>query len=234
MTFTPSTFLAEGPARARPYPTFPLLAERVAVEAIITAWERVRTSETAQASPAKEVPITVRLQKELNQLLEAETVPGFTCSVFETVIRGGEVENAAGTSPERRPDLTFRLNGKNPAGTVREHYALFTECKVIDATHSVKNYCDTGVMRFVQSEYAWAMPRALMIAYARLPADLAGLRMTLTGDAMYMTVGDPVLTSTASCQALESRHARLIDDAASPNGTIELQHVWLPLDSASA
>jgi hypothetical protein len=46
--------------------------------------------------------------------------------------------------------------------------ALFAECKPVDGAHPIaKHYCEGGIQRFVNGEYAWAMQEGMMIAYVR-------------------------------------------------------------------
>ena len=42
------------------------------------------------------------------------------------------------------------------------------ECKPIDEKHSVnEHYCNKGIRRFVDGEYAWPMQECLMLGYSR-------------------------------------------------------------------
>ena len=224
-------FLASGPAQPLPYPGFPEVAHRVVLQAVVAAWEGVCTTAVARTVPRKEVPITVELQQQLNRMLneEASTVPGFTASIFETVIRGGEIENVDESSMERRPDRTFRLAGTSPARTTREHYGMFTECKLLDSTHSLNAYCETGLRRFLQSEYAWAMPHALMLAYADTDSTPADLAIHLASEDANGTIGTPAVDVPPPSAGVRSRHARERAGIAAASGPIDITHVWLSL-----
>jgi len=227
-------FLAAGPPDRIPYPAFSPPVQEVILRAITTAWEVVRSRAAARTVPRREVPITLDLQRELNRLLELDNDSGFTSSMFETVIRGGEIENVDATSPERRPDLTFRLAGATPPNTAREHYGMFAECKLIDERHSLRSYCDTGLRRFVECEYGWAMPHALMLAYALSspePTDLIGF---LRGSTEYRTLGEPTLLSAPPVDRVQSIHDRHRNGVDAASGPVELIHVWLPLVPAPA
>jgi hypothetical protein len=210
------------------------MAQGVIVDAVVAAWDHVQTGEAARTHPPEEVSITLELQRRLNEMLNDEepSVPGFTSSMFETVVRGGEIENADSTSLERRPDLTFRLQGKSPLKTAREHYALFTECKVVDRSRSLKGYCDTGLRRFITCEYAWAMPHALMIAYSEsetTPGDLASF---LSSSTDCETIGVPTVDAPPP-SVLRSKHGRNQSGAAAPSGPVDITHLWLPLVAGS-
>jgi hypothetical protein len=48
------------------------------------------------------------------------------------------------------------------------HDALFVECKRVDKTHAAgSKYCEDGLCRFVDGDYAWAMEEGLMLGYSR-------------------------------------------------------------------
>lgn len=229
-----TAFLAVGPAHRLPYPSYSLPVQSVIVRALSKAWEVVRTCAAARTDPRLEVPITIELQRELNRMLDTDNDIGFTASVFETVIRGGETENMDGTSPERRPDLTFRLAGAAPVNTMREHYGMFAESKILDATHTLRGYCDTGLRRFVDCEYAWAMPHALMLAYALPPTTPAELVTFLRSRDQYRTIGEPSVYLAPPADGVRSSHTRQMNAVDSESGPIEITHVWLPLISEEA
>jgi hypothetical protein len=229
-----TAFLAAGPAHRLPYPSYSVAVQRVVVRALLKAWDVVRNHTAARTTPRREVPITIELQQELNRMLDTDNDIGFTASVFETVIRGGETENMDRTSPERRPDLTFRLVGAAPANTMREHCAMFAECKLLDATHTLRGYCDTGLRRFVDCEYAWAMSHALMLAYALPTATPVELAAFLCSRDEYRTIGDLFLNIAPQADGLLSIHGRQRNAVDSESGPIEITHVWLPLVSGEA
>jgi hypothetical protein len=56
-----------------------------------------------------------------------------------------------------------------------EYDALFVECKPVDKTHAAGGkYCDDGLNRFVNGDYAWAMQEGMMLGYARDGRTIAG------------------------------------------------------------
>ncbi len=60
------------------------------------------------------------------------------------------------------------LDEEEPRLVLSGHDALFVECKPIDKTHAAGGkYCDDGLCRFVDGDYAWAMEEGLMLGYAR-------------------------------------------------------------------
>jgi hypothetical protein len=65
------------------------------------------------------------------------------------------------------PDLVFHLQPER-LDTLSTHDAIFAECKPVHATRAAgAHYCDRGIVRFINGDYAWAMQDALMIAYVR-------------------------------------------------------------------
>jgi hypothetical protein len=61
-----------------------------------------------------------------------------------------------------RPDESFRTRIQS------DQWGVFAECKPVDVDHFAgSDYCDKGLVRFIQGRYAWAMQDALMVAYAR-------------------------------------------------------------------
>jgi hypothetical protein len=175
------------------------------------------------------------LQLALNELLddEEEPVSGFSSELFETVERGAEVVNYSGMKLEKRPDLRFRMQGRIPSVSDRTHYGMFVECKLLDATHSLRLYAVNGVLRFVQGDYAWAMPHGMMLAYVRSSAPTHDDLITFLkkGRAEYSVVDTSHGSPEDVDEFVRSVHDRLwmYPSPASSPGQIELIHVWLRL-----
>lgn len=127
---------------------------------------------------AKEDQVTAALRSIIeNDLRQTGSVRGFNRRSYEPVDRQAQVANFDGTRQAKSPDLCFRLrhDGAVPRMTVSEFDALFVECKPVDAAHSAGHcYCDSGLVRFVQGDYAWAMQEGMMLAYARDGRTIAG------------------------------------------------------------
>lgn len=119
----------------------------------------------------KEDEITAALRAIIeNDLRQSGSVPGFNRRTFEAVIRQGQVVNYSLTKLGKTPDLCFKLRNdeEEPRLVLSEHEALFAECKPVDEDHPAgSKYCDDGLCRFVDGDYAWAMEQALMIGYVR-------------------------------------------------------------------
>ncbi|WP_145952388.1 hypothetical protein [Paludisphaera borealis] len=112
-----------------------------------------------------------------NDFRRTGCIPGFNTKVYESVVRQTQVANYDRTKIGKAPDLCFRLQPDD-----QEEYwglsiydALFVECKPVDKTHSAGgDYCDKGLVRFIEGDYAWAMQDAMMVAYARHDRSVVG------------------------------------------------------------
>lgn len=102
-----------------------------------------------------------------NRLRRSREVPGFNRRVFGKVVRAPKMTNFDGSHPDKMPDLVFELN-RDSLPVLPTHDALVVECKPVDKTHPAgRDYCDKGLHRFVNGDYAWTMQEALMVAYVR-------------------------------------------------------------------
>ena len=105
-----------------------------------------------------------------NDLRQTGEIAGFNSFFYEPVVRHAPVTNYSGEKLAKAPDLSFKLRDSTtePRPVVSSHDALFVECKPVDAGHAAGGaYCDNGLIRFVNGDYAWAMQEAVMLAYAR-------------------------------------------------------------------
>jgi hypothetical protein len=120
---------------------------------------------------ASEDKLTAALRGVIeNDFRRTGCISGFNIRTFETVYRQAQVSDYTGKKLGKSPDLCFRLSPDDSEEYfgISEHDALFVECKPVDNTHPAgSKYCDDGLIRFVTGDYAWAMPQAMMIAYAR-------------------------------------------------------------------
>lgn len=163
-----------------------LLIRRV----LMRAFEILR-AESFPLATAKEDEVTAALRSTVeNNLRQTGEVRGFNKRTFEMVVRQGQWTNYNGTVLTKTPDLFFKLRDDEGrrTGVLSEFDGLFIEAKPVDSTHPAgSKYCDDGLIRFVRGDYAWAMPEAMMLAYARkgrtitdhlVPAMKAKPRMT--------------------------------------------------------
>jgi hypothetical protein len=203
-----------------------------------TAWQvLLRAVEAGEFSicAATEDQITERLHLILGELHTAGDNAVRGLSQFETSIREGNVRSFDGQHLDCQPDLTFRpLRGHIETGNTVPT-AIFIECKPIDRAHPVvSTYCRAGLARFVKGDYAWAVDRAMMLAYVRnvctLPEGLsclenAELAMDMNLQGRLETIS-PTINGDIVCQ---SRHDRsfCLSDGCNPVGLITVHHLWL-------
>lgn len=228
-----------------PHPTLGIIVRRTIEDAIRIAWQRLRTEELPKRinlATASEVKFTARLVKILNKLRDVpdEALRNFSSSMFQVVVRGGEVESFDGKHLEKRPDMVFRLIQPRPGIASSEYDGLFVECKVVDVKHPLSSYCKQGLRRFLDGEYAWAMQEALMVAYVRggwtVPEKLAPyLKKHSSAYAIVEMLAPRVGEGPAKPQVLVSAHARTWSyPGGETPGKIEVAHLWLDAESKPA
>lgn len=172
--------------------------KRAIERALRWAWSEVSQRWPQLIRSGSEEQITARLHRVLNEqtATNRRAAPGL--HLFETVNRGAKVESPTGRI-ELMPDLVFRP--PIPRGVRnRTDWGYFIECKIIDGARSVGLYCNNGVARFVNGEYAAWMPSGAMLAYVRdgsrpytaLQARLARAFSTQSHAARSLDVSDSV------------------------------------------
>ncbi len=78
-----------------------------------------------------------------------------------------KLQNFDRSSIGKKCDFTFRRAVPQP-GTSRLHNAFFVEAKLVTNDHTMGYYASTGLERFLDGDYAWAMPQAMLLGYKRL------------------------------------------------------------------
>lgn len=177
-----------------------------------------------------------------NDLRQTGEIGGFNSTSYERVVRHAQVTNYNGQKLAKAPDLSFKLRdaGAERRPVVSSYDALFVECKPVDAGHAAGSaYCDDGLIRFVNGDYAWAMQEGMMLAYARDGRTIAGhLIPAMTASARNASLGTvkrlqvcPELAAAACSEAEAvhvSQHRR---DFPWPDGKgratdITVYHLW--------
>ncbi len=215
-----------------------LLVRRVLLRAFDLLRER-----SFPLATAKEDEVTAALRSIIEtDLRQSGTVRGFNRRTYETVVRQGQVANFDHSRLAKTPDLCFKLRNDESERrlVLSEHDALFTECKPVDAKHAAGGrYCDDGLCRFVDGDYAWAMEEGMMLAYARGGRTIAKHLLPAMSEPARMkslrTEYLPKLSAAAGAGSAEfaeavqvSRHRR---DFSWPDGKgqatpIDVFHVW--------
>lgn len=224
-----------------PHPRLGLPVVLLVRRILIHAFDLLRERNFPLAT-ALEDEITTALKSIIeNDLRQSGKIAGFSKRIYETVIRQGQVANYNQTKLTKTPDLCFKLRNDEEElrPVLSEHDALFVECKPVDGTHSVGGkYCDDGLCRFVDGDYAWAMEEGMMLAYSRkrsiaehlIPAMQESKRQQqLKVTDFPHTVNHPAAITRNFCETLYvSRHARGFPWVADkgPATDIFIYHSW--------
>ena len=155
-----------------PHPDLEIGVKLIVEEALRVAWSHLiqnRSRYGIDLDKCHEKFISEKLQEILEYIIKAECIPGFTCEFFHPFTREEHLRNFNGSSIDKQPDLIFRLiDEKRSAYVDRTYDGIFVECKPIDNDHTTgQTYCAKGIIRFVNGDYAWAMPCSMMIGYVR-------------------------------------------------------------------
>lgn len=215
-----------------------LLLRRV----LMKAFEKLRDRGFPLAAE-REDRITEQLFNVLeNDLRQTGEVIGFNSAFYDRVVRHAEVTNYNGEKLAKTPDLSFKLrHGESESRPVlSSHDALFVECKPVDGDHAAGSaYCDDGLIRFVNGDYAWAMQDAMMLGYVRNGRSIAGhLVPAMAASARQQSLAvvqqlQPCEEAgAATCAEAEavylSRHRRAFTwpDGKGPATDITVFHLW--------
>ena len=118
-------------------------------------------------------------------------------------------------------------------------FPLVAEAKILDATASktAALYCENGIRRFVEGEYAWANREAFMVGYVR---DGSSIDSALKGVLSRAMASDPpgylveklqVKKGSGASDFASTRHGRDFayggQDPPNSPGPISIWHLWL-------
>ena len=116
---------------------------------------------------------------------------------------------------------------------------MVAEAKILDAATSktAELYCDKGIRRFVEGEYAWGNREAFMIGYVRDGSSINTTLKACLSKAMdshpdrYLVEALPLPVGSNSSDLAYTRHGRdfVYGSQRPPNrpGPISLWHLWL-------
>jgi hypothetical protein len=127
-----------------------------------------RALDLLRTEPPSDFDLAVHLQHVVeNRLRKTGEVPGFNQRSFGRLWREPKVVSYDMRHLDKMPDMIFHLN-RDSLAVLSTEDGLFVECKPADKAHPAgQDYCDEGVRRFVDGEYAWAMQDAMMVGYSR-------------------------------------------------------------------
>lgn len=151
-----------------PHPpiAFPIIL--VVRNAVIQVLDALRAQKTIDLGQLKEDEITVALHAGLEEQRRNGNIQGFDTNTFERISRQHQADNYSGTTLKKEPDMLFPLRDDLRKNIIPSKDGLVVECKPIDKKHPAnEHYCNKGIQRFVNGEYAWAMQESLMLGYSR-------------------------------------------------------------------
>jgi hypothetical protein len=193
------------------------------VELLTEAWNTLLETHENILRTDEEKVINALMDARMNCLYEQK--PEWKMLVTG-ITRGRESINFDASKLENRPDLSIHLTCRS------SRLPLVVECKLMDSGQGkgIDLYCQQGLSRFVDGQYAWYAQEAFMLAYVR---DGATITTCLTPHLeKYQPYSpDPFLTDqlpeyikSLPHELAQSRHHRRFPD--NP-GTIAIWHLWL-------
>lgn len=227
-------FFTHGIEFTLPHPPIPQRTILLLCKVIRQAWQLLAEKPPANflLGSANEDDITLELVDIIeNRLRKSGEVDGFDYARFGKVEREPKIANFDKKHPDKMPDIFFDLKREQyPILSTQD--GLFVECKPVDSNHSIlSHYCNKGLLRFVNGDYAWAMQDALMIGYVtgHYPFNkLASVLDDGNNNAALKTAGHSSIDEYA---IYRSNHKREFEWPES-RGTacpISISHIWLPL-----
>lgn len=203
----------------------------IIAEGLLQAFGDILAQAPVAVASGSEAEVTALLEARLNAMIEAEPLWG---QLVLCVARGKESLSFDGSHLEKRPDLSIYLSNRNRS------FPLVAEAKIIDAAASKTEtlYCDNGIRRFVEGEYAWGSREAFMIAYVRDGSSIGSKltpflsKATAQTPVGYLLEELPVVAGSGSFDLALSRHGRDFLYPSNPSailepGPISIWHLWL-------
>ena len=166
----PIGFFTHGLEFTPPHPQIPQRTVLLICKVIKRAWQLIEEKPVAEFNmpSADEDTITQLLVEIIENILRASgEIDGFNRALFGRVSRDPKITNVDKKHPDKMPDIFFDLRRDLPT-IMSDQDGLFVECKPIDPKHGIlSHYCNKGLVRFVNGDYAWAMQDALMVGYVK-------------------------------------------------------------------
>ena len=224
------------PRNSYPHPQYDMAVMRLIIKAIRRAWIPIALEEhhASVGQERDEVPLNSAMAEELDALRRSRNLPGFSSDLFETVVVDAPVKDYLGNRISSRPDITLRLRDIRPG--VANHWvdAIYIECKRIRQSSNIGNYFSSGMKKFLDGQYAWAVQQAIMIGYVETSQELPDAlhdrlcRLDMPKTAQLVPYKNKLVRPSGKPYAAFTTHHRTWkhenDDLP---GDIELTHVWL-------
>ena len=202
----------------------------VLAEGLRKAFNDIRADSPQTVAVGEEPEVTALMQARLNRLIDEEALWG---QLVLWVGRGAESISFDGSHLEKRPDLSIVLSGGD------RRFPLIVEAKILDSVTSktTRLYCENGIRRFVQGEYAWGTRDAFMLGYVRDGSSIDHTLKTFLSNAatsdpdVYLVQALPASIGTGLSDLAFTLHGRsfVYGNQSPPNtpGPISLWHLWL-------
>ena len=199
---------------------------QILAERLRQAFHDVRVHAPATVAAGEEPEVTALMQARLNRLIHED------CLWRQLVLwvgRGTESISFDGSHLEKRPDLAIVLSDKE------RRFPLVAEAKILDsgASKTAALYCENGIRRFVEGEYAWGNREAFMIGYVRDGSSIDTTLKAFLSEAVdrYLVEAVPVAVGSSPSDLAYTRHGRnfVYGSQRPPNnpGPISVWHLWL-------
>lgn len=203
---------------------------KILAEGLRQAFDDIRMRTPDTVATGEEPEVTALMQARLNAMIQEDSLWG---RLVLWVGRGTESISFDGSHLEKRPDLSIALSGAEP------RFPLVAEAKILDAATSktVALYCENGIRRFVEGEYAWGNREAFMIGYIRDGSSISTTLKPFLSKAerlhprRYRVKVPPVPVACGSTDLAFTRHGRAFVYGSQPPanspGPISVWHLWL-------
>ena len=145
-----------------PLPAIADVHMEILAAGLLRAFRDISRTEPHTVAFGSEAEVTALMEARLNRLIEEDSLWG---QLVLCVARGKESISFDGSHLEKRPDLSIYLSGQTRG------FPLVTEAKILDAAtaKTEARYCDDGICRFVDGEYAWGSREASGLPSGRTP-----------------------------------------------------------------
>jgi hypothetical protein len=200
----------------------------IIAEGLLRAFDEVRARRPGTVASGTEAEVTALIEARLNAMIEEDPL---WRQLVLCAVRGRESLSFDGSHLEKRPDLSIFLSNRHRG------FPLVLEAKILDGGtgRTEALYCDNGLRRFVEGEYAWANREAFMLAYVRDGSSIDTrltpyLSRTMTQTRPdYLVEGLPAAIMSVGADLALSLHGRTFVYADSPQqpGPISIWHLWL-------
>ncbi len=226
-------FFSKGIEFSLPHPPIPERTILLICLVIKRAWQLLVENPTAGfiLDLASEDTVTQMLVEIIeNRLRKNGEVEGFNNALFGRVVREPKVVNFNKTHPDKMPDIFFDLR-RDQYSVLSDQDGLFVECKPVDNKHPIWScYCQKGLVRFVNGDYAWAMRDAMMVGYATSTHSFKKLASVLD-EAKSASLNTHVHFEIDNYSIFRSKHKREFEWLESHGKAcqISISHLWLSI-----